>query len=99
MGARQLAHTLRARRHALHLTQPDLADRAGVSLSYVCMLERDGAVATEVAPLARVAQVLGYHHLVALLDEVSALDGTLPPSVRRLATAEQVARFLRALPP
>ena len=100
MDPRQLGRAIRDRRGALNMTQPDLADRAGVSLAYVYMLEVGGLSQPGLEPLRRVADALGYGRLVVLLDQVVSLNGrngTLPASVKDLATADAVDQFLREL--
>ncbi len=81
------------------MTQPELADRAGVSLAYVYMLEAGGLPDPGLEPLQRVAGILGFARLVTLLNDVASLDGqgTLPASVEALATAGAVEQFLREL--
>jgi transcriptional regulator with XRE-family HTH domain len=100
MDSRRLGRAIRQRRGALNLTQPDLAERAEVSLAYLYMLEVGGLPQPEPEPLARVAGALGYARLVTLLEEVCHLthNGPVPPSVVALATAEAVDQFLRELP-
>lgn len=99
MDARKLGLVVRHRRGALNMTQPELADRAGVSLAYVYMLEVGSLPEPGREPLRRVAGALAFARLVALLDEVVSLDGqaVLPPSVEALATAGAVDQFLREL--
>jgi transcriptional regulator with XRE-family HTH domain len=101
MDTRRLGRALRQRRGELNLTQPDLAERAGVSLPYLYMLEVGGLPQPEPEPLARVAKALGYARLVGLLDDVCHLsaNGPVPPSVVALATDVAVEQFLRELLP
>ena len=79
------------------MTQPDLAERAGVSSAYVYMLEAGGLPQPGLEPLLRVARALGYHQVAKQLDEVLSLraQGPLSPSVEELATADAVERGLR----
>src|SRR5262245_18717116 len=99
MDARQLGRAIRDRRGALNMTQPDLADRAGVSLAYVYMLEAGGLPQPGLDPLRRVAGALSFARLVALLDEVASQNGVakLPPSVETLTVSDAVDQFLREL--
>jgi transcriptional regulator with XRE-family HTH domain len=79
------------------MTQPELADRAGVSLAYVCMLEAGGLPQPGLDALLQVAKTLAFGRLAALLEEVCALRGadSLPPSVIDVATVDAVDQFLR----
>jgi transcriptional regulator with XRE-family HTH domain len=100
MDARRLGRAVRERRGALNLTQPDLAERAEVSLAYLYMLEVGGLPELDPEPVQRVAGVLGYTRLVTLLEDVRKLtsDGPVPPSVLALATGNAIDQFLRELP-
>jgi hypothetical protein len=99
MDARRLGRAVRERRGTLNLTQPDLAERAEVSLPYLYMLEVGGLPELEPEPVKRVAHALGYARLVTLLDDVCALgaNGEVPASVRALATGNAIDQFLREL--
>jgi transcriptional regulator with XRE-family HTH domain len=97
MDLRWLGRVLRERRGALNMTQPELADRAGVSLAYVTMLEAGGLPDPGLDPLTQVTRALGLTRLVALLEEVSDLrsqDGGVPRSVLDNAVADAVTQFL-----
>jgi transcriptional regulator with XRE-family HTH domain len=97
MDVARLARAVRGRRGTLNMTQPDLAERASVSLAYVYMLEAGGLPRPGLEPLRRVATVLGQARLIELLDEVKALSAEAPlsESVEEIATADAVNRFLR----
>src|SRR5438874_11631526 len=99
MDPRQLGRAIRDRRGGLNMTQPELADRAGVSLAYVHMLEAGGLPQPGLDPLRRVAGALGFSRLAALLDDIAGLNGVakLPPSVENLAISDAVDQFLREL--
>jgi transcriptional regulator with XRE-family HTH domain len=99
MDSRLLGRVLRERRGALNMTQPDVAERAGVSLAYVYMLETGGIPQPELDALLRVAQAIDYVRLTALLEGVKAMGNGRPlsPSVEALAVADAVDQFLREL--
>jgi transcriptional regulator with XRE-family HTH domain len=100
VDTRQLGSVIRDRRGALNHTQPDLAERAGVSVAYLYMLEVGGIPQPGLEPLLRVAAALRYGRLVTLLEDVRLLktEGQLPPSVEDLATSKAVDQFLHELP-
>jgi transcriptional regulator with XRE-family HTH domain len=97
MDVARLARAIRDRRGALEMTQPDLAERAGVSPAYVYMLEVGGLPRPGLEPLLRVARVLGHSRLIELLEGVKSLSSGSPlsESVEEVATAGAVNRFLR----
>ena len=99
MDPHQFGRVIRDRRGHLNMTQPELADRAGVTLAYICMLEAGGVTQPGLAPLERLATVLGFHRLADLLGDVARVNGgaTLPPSVEELAIGRAVDQFLREL--
>jgi transcriptional regulator with XRE-family HTH domain len=99
MDVRRLGRAVRERRGALNLTQPDLAERAEVTLPYLYMLEVGGLPEVEPEPVKRVAHALGYVRLATLLDDVCKLgtNGQIPASVRALATGNAIDQFLREL--
>jgi transcriptional regulator with XRE-family HTH domain len=97
MDLRWLGRVIRERRGALNMTQPELADRAGVSLAYVSMLEAGGLPEPGLDALTLVARALGLARLVSLLEEVGELrsqDGGVPQSVLENAVADAVTQFL-----
>jgi len=53
-----MAMNLRRKRHDQHMTQEDLAERAGLSARYVGAIER-GDVSASVTVLGRIAEALG----------------------------------------
>src|SRR6266542_2436358 len=83
MDLRGLGRMIRDRRGTLNMTQPELADRAGVSLAYVHMLEAGGLPEPGLYSLLQVARALDLARLVTLLDEVSSLRSgdSIPHSV------------------
>ena len=99
MDLRWLGRLIRDRRGALNMTQPELADRARVSLAYVHMLEVGGLPQPGLDPLRQVAQALDFARLVTLLDEVAALRSAdaIPESVIENAIADAVAQFQREI--
>src|SRR6266542_242396 len=94
MDLRGLGRMIRDRRGTLNMTQPELADRAGVSLAYVHMLEAGGLPQPGLDSLLQVARTLDLARLVSLLDEVSALRtrDSVPQSVIDNATADADSR-------
>ena len=97
MDLRWLGRLIRDRRGELNMTQPELADRAGVSLAYVSMLETGGLPDPGVEALRQVARSLGLTRLVVLLDDVVDLrthNGGVPRSVQENALSDAVTRFL-----
>lgn len=53
-----MARNVRQARHEKHLTQEELADRAGLSMRYVGAIER-GDVSASVTVLGQIADALG----------------------------------------
>ncbi len=53
-----MAMNLRRKRHDQHMTQEDLAERAGLSARYVGAIER-GDVSASVTVLGQIAEALG----------------------------------------
>ena len=53
-----MAMNLRRKRHDRHMTQEELAERAGLSARYVGAIER-GDVSASVAVLGQIAEALG----------------------------------------
>ena len=97
MDLRWLGRLIRGRRGELNMTQPELADRAGVSLAYVSMLETGALPEPGVEALRQIARALGLTRLVALLDDVVELrthNGGVPHSVLENALSDAVTRFL-----
>jgi transcriptional regulator with XRE-family HTH domain len=93
----RLGRVIRERRGALNMTQPELAERAGVSPAYIYMLEVGGLLHPGLESLLQVARAIDQTHLVELLEEVVATraGAPLPSGVEEVATAEAVTRFLR----
>jgi transcriptional regulator with XRE-family HTH domain len=93
----RLGRWIRNRRGALNMTQPELAERAGVSLAYVYMLEVGALPEPGLQSLLRVARAVDDTRLAELLEEVQATQagGQVPPSVEAVATSTAIARFLR----
>ena len=93
----RLGRIIRDRRGALNMTQPELAERAGVSPAYIYMLEVGGLPHPGLESLLRVAKAIDQTRLAELLEELVATraGAPLPPSVEEVATAEAVSRFLR----
>jgi transcriptional regulator with XRE-family HTH domain len=67
MDIAHLARAVRDARHALRLSQPDLAKRAGVSAAYVSRVENGRHVRPGKAALDRLAVALGSPSIDALL--------------------------------
>ena len=53
-----MAVNLRRKRHDLHMTQEELAERAGLSTRYVGAIER-GDVSASITVLGQIAEALG----------------------------------------
>ena len=66
---RWLGHALFERRGALELTPHDLAERAGVSATYVDLLEKGLLLQPDLRLLRQVARALGYRGMTELLDQ------------------------------
>ena len=81
---RELGKRIRARRMLLNLTQPDVAQRAGVSKGTVSNLENHGQATLE--SLVRVLQALG------LAQELQPLFQSRPTSIAQLEQLEQPQR-------
>lgn len=73
-----VAVNLRRLRHTRHMTQEELAEKAGLSARYVGGIERAGVSAT-VSVLGRIAEALGV--------EATELVRSLPPKSRRKGAA------------
>lgn len=73
-----VAVNLRRLRHAKHMTQEELAEKAGLSARYIGGIERANASAT-VSVLGRIAEALGV--------EATELVRSLPPKSRRKGAA------------
>jgi transcriptional regulator with XRE-family HTH domain len=73
-----MAVNLRRLRHARHMTQEELAEKAGLSARYIGGIERANVSAT-VSVLGRIAEALGV--------EATELVRSLPPKSRRKGAA------------
>lgn len=73
-----VAVNLRRLRHARHMTQEELAEKAGLSARYIGGIERANVSAT-VSVLGRIAEALGV--------EATELVRSLPPKSRRKGAA------------
>lgn len=69
----RLGTMLRARRHELNLTQTEVADRAGISQTYLSNLERGRVHLPDVSVRRRLAEALRISH-VDLLIAAGELD-------------------------
>lgn len=81
---RELGQRIRAKRMLLNLTQPEVAQRAGVSKGTVSNIENHGQGTLE--SLVRVLQALG------LAQELQPLFQSRPTSIAQLEQLEQPQR-------
>ena len=79
----RLGRIIRDRRGALNMTQPELAERAGVSPAYIYMLEVGGLPHPGLESLLRVAKAIDQTRLAELLEEAGGHAGGRAPAAQR----------------